>query len=72
MTFPRYTTYEYKGYVYVGDFDEDPDDRTRKMWHQMTSPTGEVFHLDNTWGPRQIPSMEEFIDVVNKWIDWSS
>lgn len=72
MDFPQYTTYEYKGYVYVGDYDEDPDDRTRKMWHQMTSPTGDIFHLDKTWGPYKVPSREEFATVVENWIDWSS
>jgi hypothetical protein len=72
MDFPQYTTYEYKGYVYVGDYDEDPDDRTRKMWHQMTSPTGDIYHLDNTWGPYKVPSREEFATVVENWIDWSS
>tara|TARA_Y200000002_G_scaffold378288_1_gene385359 strand:+ start:109 stop:327 length:219 start_codon:yes stop_codon:yes gene_type:complete len=72
MTFPRYTTYEYKGYTYVGDYDQDPDDGTRKMWHQMTSPTGEIFHLDNTWGPRVVPSHQDFKNVVEQWIKWSS
>lgn len=72
MDFPQYTTYEYKGYVYVGDCDEDFDDRTRKMWHQMTSPTGETYHLDNTWGPYKVPSQQEFNAVVEQWIDWSS
>jgi hypothetical protein len=72
MAFPQYTTYEYKGYLYVGDYDEDYDDRSRKMTHQMTAPNGQIYYLDNTWGPYDIPTQEEFNDVVEKWIDWSS
>lgn len=66
MAFPRYTTYQYDGYTYVGDYDEASDDGHRKMWHTITCTTGESWDVKE-WGPYKIPTYQEFKDTVDAW-----
>jgi len=66
MPFPIRTTYDYKGYTYLGDIDVDYDDQHRKMDHQMVyNETKEVFDLNGLFGAYQIPTFEQFKKVVD-------
>ena len=66
-TFPQYTRYTYKNFVYDGDYHEDPDDRTRKMWHTViNNDTKERYTNPEGWGPYFIPSYDEFVEFVKK------
>lgn len=54
---------EYLGYQYFCEYDDDPDDCTRKFWHIVKDPTGNEIKGAN-WGPYHNVSYEEFKQFV--------
>jgi len=68
--FPHTTRYEYGDWKYFGDYDEDPDDRTRKMWHEIVnSRTGKLYDykdLPVEWGSYFIPTYTDFKKFVDE------
>jgi len=54
------------GWQYRTEVDEDPDDRTRKLWHCLVDPNG-VHHydeIDNIMGPYNTATREIVRDVI--------
>jgi hypothetical protein len=58
--------YNYLGYTYVLEYDEDPDDRTRKNMHIVLDPNkNEVpWCKVPNWGSYTVPTFEEFQQFV--------
>ena len=54
---------EYLGYQYFCEYDDVPDDRTRKFWHIVKDPKGKEIKGAN-WGPYHNVSYEEFKQFV--------
>lgn len=50
--------WEYQGYSYSVEIDEDPDDGTRKAWHLVYKDGKQVATLDHT--PYQFLTRDEF------------
>ena len=63
MAFPTYQTHEWDGFKYIGDYDEDPDDQSRKMWHTLYHKD-KVIPLDSYLGPYEVPSLTEIKDIT--------
>lgn len=57
---------------YIGDWqyrteiDEDPDDRTRKIWHCLVDPNGHHLYdpIDSVMGPYKKASYEICADII--------
>ena len=58
--------YSYLGYTYVLEYDEDPDDRTRKNMHIILDPSKNELPWRRVpnWGSYTVPTFEEFQQFV--------
>ena len=69
MVMPRDTTYEYMGYKYIGEVEDYGDNL--KMWHYFYNDKGEEYSLDRAYGPYEIPTYDEFVQIVDLWRSYS-
>ena len=62
--------YEYAGFHYILDYDEDPDDRTRKNIHMVYDDMYKPLAFDEVpdWGAYSRPTFEEFKEFIVKHI----
>ncbi len=54
---------EYLGYTYEVEYDDDPDDCTRKFWHIVRDSKGHEVKGEN-WGPYHNVTFDEFKQFV--------
>ena len=52
---------------YRTDYDEDPDDRTRKLWHCLVAPDGVHYYdeIDSIMGPYKKAKRETVKDIIS-------
>ena len=52
---------------YRTDYDEDPDDRTRKLWHCLVAPNGVHYYdeIDSIMGPYKKATRETVKDIIS-------
>lgn len=58
---------EIDGWQYRVEIDEDPDDRTRKLWHCLVDPEG-VHHydeIDGAMGPYRYANSLQVRDIIS-------
>ena len=58
--------FDIDGWQYRVDYDDDPDDRTRKLWHCLVDPNG-VHHydeIDSIMGPYKKATKEICRDII--------
>lgn len=53
---------EYLGFQYFCEYDDDPDDRTRKFWHIVKDPNRK--EVTTAWGPYHHVTYDEFKQFV--------
>jgi len=54
------------GWQYRTDIEEDPYDRTRKIWHCLVDPEGvHHYEIDNVMGPYKTATRETVRDIIS-------
>jgi len=66
FSFHSLPRYKYRGFEYVPDVDEDPDDGSRKIWHHVYHFGKRLpFKESPRWPAREWPDEDEF----KAWVD---
>ena len=59
--------FDIDGWQYRTDYDDDPDDRTRKLWHCLVDPRGVHYYdeIDNVVGPYKKATRDIVRDIIS-------